>query len=760
MKKHYSFMLIAVAAVAFASCEKEIDNLNQPVLEPKNEEVEMITITVNPTIEMTKSTLNSDHSKIVWSAYDKIRVYNNVNTSSSEITYSDGDDPITVSVPAGTTEIYSQYPSKTNTEGPSKVLLSISNEQTQKNPGELAGRYYPMVAKGTVSGTSANMVFYPVAGALALNIYNSALVGTENVKSVTAVPYTTAYVGDQTNTNITGADVSYSTPESSLPICVTLTNALSIGSSKPSNTKTYEGQIYVCMARKSYTGIKFIIETDKNFYTKDASAATFDLTTNDFIPVNINLATCMTMAESYFELYSGSISEGDYIVYYNGKVLKAGIDNSRFMYDSKSPVASTITTSDPLIVWHIAASGTYWTLFNEVKQTYAASTGAANKGQLLYDGTDDKSLWTFSGTTTYEAVNKKNAANSVNANLRNNGTSGWATYSTSTGGAFSLYKLDTKTLSSIALSGSYKTDFYVDDSFVHDGLVVTATFSDLSNRDVTSDAVFSSPDISTTGVKTVTVSYTFRGVEKSESYDITVSPRPTFTVTFADDSSTLTEASVGSGVVLPSRSNSSPWSFAGWATSDIASETTTAPAAIYTAGSTYHPASNCTLYPVYTKAGPTTTTWTKISDLSTVTAGTYALLTTDGHAFNGTISKGHGQVTSSAFSFEDNIATSAPSGTCELTLSSSGAGYTMYNSSNGYLYSKEAKSGSLAWAADTETADNVWKYYDSNWCYDATYFRSSSNSSFRTYSSSSYGDVMVMARKGTTSLTYYISDPA
>lgn len=753
MKKYYSFMLIAAVAVAFASCAKEIDTPEEPV----QKEVEKMTITVNPSIEMTKSTLNSDHSQIVWSAYDAIRVYNNVDNTSEEITYSAGD-PMTVDVPVGTTEIYSQYPSKSNTEGPSKVLLTISNEQTQKNPGELAGRYYPMVAKGTVSGTSANMVFYPVAGALALNIWNTALSGTEKVKSVTVVPYTTAFDGDQANTNITGTGVTYSAPASSLPICVTLTNTLSVGNSKPSNTKTYDGQIYVCMAKKSYTGIKFIIETDKNYYTKDASAATFDLASNDFLPVNINLATCETMADTEFELFSGSITEGDYIIYYDGHAMKASIASNRFEKEDVTPDANDcINTDNPLLVWHISASSTYWTIFNNAKQMYAAGKGTDNQGQLFFDGTDDKSLWTVSGSSDYEFVNKYNSENSKNANLRNNGDYGFATYKTTIGGALSLYKLSTKTLSSIALSGTYQTDYYVNDAVNHDGLIVTATFSDASNRDVTSDVVFTDPDMSSAGVKTVTVSYTYKGVEKTKTYDITVSVRPTFTVTFADDSSSRTEASSGAGVELPDRSDSDPWTFAGWAVANIPSSTTTAPAAVYAPGDTYYPSSNITLYPVYTKSN-IVTSWTKITDLSTVTAGTYALLTTDGHAFNGTITNGHGQVTSEAFSFTENVATSAPDGTCELVFAASGSGFTMYNATNKYLYAKKASSGNLAWH-DSETS--YWSNSSSNWTYNSNsaYLRSYSNSSFRTYSANN-GNVMVMARKGSTSVSYYISDPS
>lgn len=755
MKKYYSFMLIAAAAVAFISCEKEIDVVVEPV---NNNDVPMMTITVTPTIAMTKTTLSDDHSNIEWSAYDKIRIFNNIDATSEEKTYSAGN-PITIEVPVGTTEIYSQYPTKDNTLGPAKVLLSISNEQTQKNPGELAGRYYPMVAKGTISENNANMVFYPVAGALALNIWNSALVGTENVKSVTAIPYTTAFVGDQDDTDITGAGITYSAPASSLPIRVTLTNLLTLGSSKPANTKTFDGQIYVCMAKKSYTGIKFIIETDQNFYIKDASAATFNLVSNDFLPVNINLATCETMADTDFDLYSGAITEGDYIVYYNGNAMKALVSSNRLSYASVSPDANDcITTNDPTIVWHISASSTYWTFFNDIKQQYAASTGVAKKADLLFDGTDDKALWTFSGTGSYEAVNKANDAAGVNKNLRNNGTYGWACYAEGTGGAFSLYKLSTKTLSSIALSGSYQTAFYVDDVVNHDGLVVTATYNDDSNRDVTSDAVFTDPDMSTTGAKTVTVSYTYKGVEKTATYDITVSERPKFTVTFADDSSSLTEESEGSGVELPTRPNSSPWSFAGWAVANIGSQTTTAPAAIYSAGSTYYPTSNCTLYPVYTQSA-TVTSWTKVTDLSTVGAGTYALLTENDYAFNGELSsKFIGQSTASAFSFTDGVATSSPSGTLEITIAASGSGFTMYAAGKGYLYAAAAAKENLKWH-ESETSywsnDNGWKYAENN-----AFLRTlSSDNTFRTYGNRT-NQALNMARKGTTSVTYYISDPS
>lgn len=73
------------------------------------------------------------------------------------------------------------------------------------------------------------------------------------------------------------------------------------------------------------------------------------------------------------------------------------------------------------------------------------------------------------------------------------------------------------------------------------------------------------------------------------------------TVTLGDDNTQLTEASAGAGVTLPSRSNVSPYTFAGWSSTSCGShETTNAPASIIPAG-TYHPTANITLYPVYTR---------------------------------------------------------------------------------------------------------------------------------------------------------------
>lgn len=76
----------------------------------------------------------------------------------------------------------------------------------------------------------------------------------------------------------------------------------------------------------------------------------------------------------------------------------------------------------------------------------------------------------------------------------------------------------TVTLSSISVSSNHRT-FYVNDTFVKE--TVTARYSDNTSK-VVSSASFSNPDMSTTGTKTIDVSYTESNVTANTSYEITV----------------------------------------------------------------------------------------------------------------------------------------------------------------------------------------------------------------------------------------------
>lgn len=149
-----------------------------------------------------------------------------------------------------------------------------------------------------------------------------------------------------------------------------------------------------------------------------------------------------TPSANTYTKYTGDLVEGDYIIVYENGAMKASVSSDRLSYSEVSPVQDKISDPDGNIVWHIAPSGSYWTIYNAVVEKYAASNGTKNKAALNASATDDKSLWTVSGTSTYEFVNKHNKSNSINSNLRRNGTYGFACYSTGTGGALTLYKKD------------------------------------------------------------------------------------------------------------------------------------------------------------------------------------------------------------------------------------------------------------------------------------------------------------------------------
>ncbi len=326
MKKIFtSLMVLATLAMVSVSCTKEINKQTEEQVVGK-----MKTVTVKTDIA-TRTTLDSNHENIVWSSGDVMKIFNNADTTSYRAPYVAGGD-LLVEVPEATTEIYAHYPYyKGNKTGPESVSVYISNSQTQKNPGELNGYNYPMVAKGTVVEETVDnetvykalISLYPVASALALNIYHSGLEGEESVKSVTITPAAanTKFTGSQV-TDLTGDNITYTEAASSEPITVTLTNALALGNTKPTDKQKFDGQIYVCLAKQSYANVKFEIETTKGTYTITSTATPFDCVNNDFVPVNINLAkaqfaepeTAVDPTAYSWTLVKDALSIGDKVV--------------------------------------------------------------------------------------------------------------------------------------------------------------------------------------------------------------------------------------------------------------------------------------------------------------------------------------------------------------------------------------------------------------------------------------------------------------
>lgn len=75
----------------------------------------------------------------------------------------------------------------------------------------------------------------------------------------------------------------------------------------------------------------------------------------------------------------------------------------------------------------------------------------------------------------------------------------------------------TKTLTSIEVTGT-PAEFWKGDAFNHNGMTVTAHYDDESTENVTASAEFSTPDMSTAGEKTVTITYQ----DQTDTYTINV----------------------------------------------------------------------------------------------------------------------------------------------------------------------------------------------------------------------------------------------
>ena len=438
MKKFFSlFALVAVAAMTLSSCAKEI--VNEDVVDNG---VKMKTITVKTSIE-TKTSLDANHENIVWTNGDKISIFNDVDYTNLEVAYVAGGD-ITIEVPEATTEIYAHYPYfGGNENGPTDVSLYITNSQKQTNPGELNGYNFPMVAKGTVSADNKALIsLYPVASALALNLYHTGLEGTETVSSVTVTPdnSNTLFTGSQ-KTNLSGDNIQYTTAANSSPVTVTLTNPLTLGSAKPTDKQKFEGQIYVCLAKQSYANVTFEIVTNKGTYTITSGDTPFDCINNDFVPVNINLKKAEFVADQPATDFEWNlVTSADQIVP-GAEIVIAASDADYAMsqtQNSNNRAVESIAKNGNKITWAedtpvqvfeiVAGSATNTVAFKcangaqKDKYIYAASSSSNHlKSQNAVDG---NASWTVSIDASSSCVLTANGSNTRNVLRFNLNTSG------------------------------------------------------------------------------------------------------------------------------------------------------------------------------------------------------------------------------------------------------------------------------------------------------------------------------------------------
>lgn len=279
----------------------------------------------------------------------------------------------------------------------------------------------------------------------------------------------------------------------------------------------------------------------------------------------------ITKADEY-QLYSGTISDGDYLIVYNGAAMRASISNSRFNYTDVSIINNKITDPDANLIWSISedssVKGSY-RLFNANADKYAASTGTANQGALT-TVINDKIRWIISGSATYEFVNKNNSHDKINANLRRNGTYGFACYSSSTGGALSLYKkvvgpskedielsfAETE-VQRLVSDGSYSQTASVTEGY--DGVISYSITANTASATIEGSTVSFENTGSVTVTATAPATETYNG--NTASYTLIIKTTPTIAVSNQvieyGDSYTLDTSSFSCGEVSIDSSNES-----------------------------------------------------------------------------------------------------------------------------------------------------------------------------------------------------------
>lgn len=425
-----------------------------------------------------------------------------------------------------------------------------------------------------------------------------------------------------------------------------------------------------------------------------------------------------------FTLYTGELTAGDYLLVYDDGAMNTTVTSDRLQYTAVSPSSNTITTTDATLIWHIAASGEYWTIYNAGESKYAASTGAKNKAQLLDDGTDDKALWSCSSTSsseTYDFVNKQNTTNEVNATLRRNGDFGFACYATGTGGELSLYKNSS--------SASY-SDYAVSCTTY----TVTATTNNASLGTVAVDhyTITASPKTGyvadgysiTEGTATVTQNGNIYTVHPSSDCTVQINFRAaaSYAVTLIDNGKTYTETAYeGTPYALPEEHKSTcpDATFLGWANGEYtnhATGTSTNPG--YTAGGAdVDITANTTFTAVYaTQDGEPTDNYVDITNISDLTTGDYILATistshtsawpmknvvTDNHMGEETVSVSSGVITTTNSAIIWHIA-------------KSGSNYTIYNSAIDKYLALSTTSPLLQSESHTFSA-----VYDDRWIFES-----------------------------------------
>lgn len=189
-----------------------------------------------------------------------------------------------------------------------------------------------------------------------------------------------------------------------------------------------------------------------------------------------------------------------------------------------------ITRGSSIMSFTLGGSTDAWTFATdnyEGTDGYLASAASGNNNYLRVISTAGTATISFDSDAAVINI----GPHSSRTLIRYNSSDLFACYSSGQSPVYLWKEVAPKVLSSISLdTTNVQKTFTVGDTFNYTGLVVTANYTDSTSATVAPTSV-SSPDMSTTGNKTVTVSYTESAVTKSANYSITVNSTPSISWT-------------------------------------------------------------------------------------------------------------------------------------------------------------------------------------------------------------------------------------
>ena len=467
MKKIF---LISAALLALVACHKEIHETS-PAENP--EDVVLTFMSEKPALDSesgTKTAWDSETSSIVWSDKDMIRVAYTFNGlwmgqngsvkdgeakfyASKEVSIDPNNAsigtftvPINFNDPAEKEEgeyiFYTLYPSAaTSLTTINATALNISIPDTQTPESNSFDRKSDLLIGKTEKLLSTGLPTEPIGinwtrlvAHADLTFSNMAFDGEESINSITLTTNPEANLSGGISVNLVNGAVTDGS-----------SNSLTLDG-KNIKTEGNQFEVWACVLPVTFSSLTIEIKTNKAVYVREVVGIqkTFKQNARNKLTINMSTAIRTEDAPDEYSIFSdNSLVEGDYVIYYNDKVLKAAVESNRMQNGVASPEFNVIKTNDPSIIWHIAPSTTndgYYTLYNASTKMYLAATASNNQAQLVENAENESALFSISHQDgKYDFINKKNSRY-----LRNNGDYGWGMYADNTGGALTLFFKDTR----------------------------------------------------------------------------------------------------------------------------------------------------------------------------------------------------------------------------------------------------------------------------------------------------------------------------